>query len=371
MNSLFSAPRSRPYLVWLSLSGLLFVNACSMHTVESPTVVGDYVLEAGHPSLAAWQISEPPAGPADNAPSADRVKLGRALFFETALSSNKDRSCASCHEPALMWSDGLPTALALDNAALPRATPSLINVGYAEPIMWDGRSPSLEHQAMLPILSEREMGGDVELVLERLNSSAFYSEAFASAYAADTITSELVARALAAFQRTIISDNTDFDRWIAGDSSAMSKSAVSGFAVFLDFDKGRCAVCHDAPYFTDNSFHNIGLPTTTTEDLDVGRYALKPITAMVGAFRTPQLREISATAPYFHDGSSASLDEVIEHYNSGFEVGPHLSREMTQLNLTAEEKADLAEFLAALNSAESTRTKLMVASTENIEKDNK
>ena len=301
MTSLFSIGRSRTYLALLGLLSLCLVGACSTPNTEQPIVVGDYVLQAGHPSLAAWQISKKPQAPAENAQTANRVELGRSLFFETALSSNQDRSCGSCHDPELMWSDGLPTALDLSAKSLPRATPSLVNVAYAEPIMWDGRSPSLEHQAMLPILNEREMGGDVD----------------------------------------------------------------------LDFEKGRCAVCHDAPYFTDNSFHNIRLPSAASEELDVGRYAVKPVTAMVGAFRTPQLREISATAPYFHDGSSTTLPEVIEHYVSGFESGPHLSAEMRKLELTWKEKADLAEILTTLNSTESARENLLVASTHITEKENK
>lgn len=366
MKTLYSVRTSALYLALAGLFGLLLVGACSASTPEKPLIVGDYVLEAGHPSLASWKISEPPAQPADNMLNQNRVELGRALFFETALSSNHDRSCASCHEPAQMWSDGLPTALDLDNKPLPRATPSLINVAFAKPIMWDGRSPNLEHQAMLPLLNEREMGGDVELVLERLNASDFYTKAFAEAYATNQINSDFVSRALAAFQRTLISDDTDFDRWVAGDATAMSPSAVKGFAVFLDFEKGRCAVCHDAPYFTDNSFHNIGLPAVAGVELDIGRYAVKPINAMRGAFKTPQLREISSTAPYFHDGSSATLPDVIDHYVSGFEKGPHLSVEMKQLNLTPEEKADLTEFLSTLNSSEATREKLLVASSDTL-----
>jgi|GEM_PF-6212437 len=338
MKTLYSVRTSALYLALAGLFGLLLVGACSASTPEKPLIVGDYVLEAGHPSLASWKISEPPAQPADNMLNQNRVELGRALFFETALSSNHDRSCAS----------------------------SLINVAFAKPIMWDGRSPNLEHQAMLPLLNEREMGGDVELVLERLNASDFYTKAFAEAYATNQINSDFVSRALAAFQRTLISDDTDFDRWVAGDATAMSPSAVKGFAVFLDFEKGRCAVCHDAPYFTDNSFHNIGLPAVAGVELDIGRYAVKPINAMRGAFKTPQLREISSTAPYFHDGSSATLPDVIDHYVSGFEKGPHLSVEMKQLNLTPEEKADLTEFLSTLNSSEATREKLLVASSDTL-----
>jgi len=178
-----------------------------------------------------WKISDQPTQPADNLLDANRVELGRTLFFETALSSNKDRSCASCHEPAQMWADGLPTALDLDEQALPRATPSLINVAYAEPIMWDGRSPSLEHQALLPILNKREMGGDIELALERLNASDFYRKAFAEAYETNEITSDFVSRALASFQRTLISDNTEFDRWVALPFFSTSRKVAARYAM--------------------------------------------------------------------------------------------------------------------------------------------
>jgi len=369
MKSLTSLGRSGLSLTRIGLFGLLFVGSCTVSSTEKPLIVDDYVLEAGHPSLEPWKISEQPAQPADNLLDDNRVELGRALFFETALSTNNDRSCATCHEPEQMWSDGLPKALDVDKKALPRATPSLINVAYAAPIMWDGRSPNLEHQALLPILNKREMGGDVELVLERLTASDYYSQAFAKAYETDKITSAFVARALAAFQRTLISKNTNFDRWIAGDASAISKSAVRGFSVFLDFEKGRCAVCHDAPYFTDNSFHNIGLPSVPGEAMDMGRYEFKPVKSMKGAFKTPQLREISATAPYFHDGSSTTLEEVIEHYVSGFEKGPHLSVEMMPLKLSSQEKSDLANFLETLNSSEATRGKHIVAATDLAKKE--
>lgn len=335
-----------------ALSCAAVISACAGRTAPPVRTVGDYVLQAGHPTLAEWLIVDAPTSPANNHPTPARIELGRGLFFDSILSTNEDRSCANCHDPARMWTDGRTTALGLDDRSLPRATPSLINVGYAEPIMWDGRSPNLEHQALLPILNEREMGGDVEVVLERLNSSSYYRPKFAAAYAADEILTNHVSRALAAFQRTLVSRSTDFDRWVAGDASAMSEAEVSGFEVFVSPEKGRCAVCHAPPLFTDHSFHNIGLSSSSSGELDVGRYAVKPIAALKGAFRTPQLRELDATAPYFHDGSAATIAEAIDHYDSGFETGPHLSREMRALSLTTQDKANLASFLMSLRSSQ-------------------
>lgn len=166
------------------------------------------------------------------------------------------------------------------------------------------------------------------------------------------MTDETLAKAIASFERTVISNDTPFDRWAKGDKSAMSASAVNGFDLFMNPDKGNCAVCHSGPNFTDDGFHNIGLESYGQENPDMGRYAIKPIRILKGAFKTPTLREIGVTAPYFHDGSANTLDEVVEHYAKGGVVKTDLSPNMKALGLSETEKADIVAFLEALTSEE-------------------
>lgn len=306
-----------------------------------------YVFEAGDSSLKNWLLPDVPY-PKDNKPTAARAELGKMLFFDPRLSGDGNMSCATCHSPLFGWSDGLTTAKGFKSIVLGRASPTVTNSAYNKLQMWDGRKTSLEDQALGPMLSSAEMNVDLSMAIKFLQSNNTYVAAFEKAYPGQGIKDETLAMALASFERTVISNNSPFDRWVKGDKKAMTAQQVNGFKLFVDPDKGNCAVCHSAPNFSDSGFHNIGLASWGHENPDMGRYAIKPINLMKGAFKTPTLRDITLTAPYFHDGSAPTLKDVVDHYASGGNVKTNLSPNMKELKLSEAEKSDLVEFMKAL-----------------------
>ena len=294
-----------------------------------------------------WRLPPVPY-PADNAPTAQRVALGERLFFDPRLAKDARMSCATCHVPAHGWADGLPTAHGRNGETLPRATPSIVNAAYSTIFMWDGRSPTLESQALLPMDSPNELAVDWTDVLRYLTGDRVYREAFAAAYPGESIDRRSVGKAIASFERSIVATDTPFDRWLGGETSAMTPQQVRGFRVFTDPAKANCAACHQAPNFTDDGFHNVGLVSYQDEKTDAGRYAVRRVRANHGAFKTPSLRNVSLTAPYFHDGSAATLVDVVAHYEAGGRVKSNLSANMQPFTLTPQEREDLLAFLAAL-----------------------
>lgn len=308
----------------------------------------DYVIEAGHPSLQEWLLPEQPPHPENNAPTPERIELGKKLFFDPRLSGDGTISCATCHNPVLGWSDALPKGIGFKGSDLPRATPTIINAGYNRIQMWDGRKRSLEDQAMGPMEASLEMNMDTRRLFAWLNGNAEYRALFEKAYPGEAIDADTLSRALAAYERTIVSRNSPFDRWVKGDADAMTPQQVRGFALFVG--KAECAKCHSAPNFTDDGFHNLGLASFGEKDADLGRYGQVPLRLMKGAFKTPTLRDIERTAPYFHDGSARTLREVVEHYNKGGEVKTNLDPNMHPLNLSDQEVDDLVAFMRALTS---------------------
>ena len=305
--------------------------------------------KAGDPSLQDWLLGEVPY-PEGNKPTHARVELGKMLFFDPRLSRDSNMSCATCHSPLFGWSDGLPTAKGFKSRLLDRASPVVTNTAYNPIQMWDGRKKTLEDQAMGPMLSNAEMNMDIPKLMYWLNQNNGYKKAFKKAYPGEKINETTVSKAIASFERTIVSKNSRFDAWIAGDKKALTKSEVRGFKVFSDPNKGNCEVCHSAPNFTDNGFHNIGLISYGIENPDLGRYEQKPIKLMKGAFKTPTLRDISYSAPYFHDGSASTLEEVVDHYIKGGVIKTNLSPNMKPLKLSKKERSDLIAFLQSLNS---------------------
>ncbi len=323
----------------------LLVILASFAILCSTSNADDVVVKPGHPSLSDWLLPARPDEPEDNQANAYRVDLGKKLFFDPRISGDRNMSCATCHNPSLGWSDGLPTAIGFRGKVLDRASPTIINSGFNYLQMWDGREPSLETQALGPLKSSDEMHMDLDKLVIWLNRVPGYQKAFKQAYPSEGISKDTFAKAIASYERTIVSNNSPFDQWVKGDKKAMTKSQVKGFKIFLDPDKGNCAVCHQAPNFTDNGFHNIG-----TSKSDLGRYNEKPISINKYAFKTPTLRDISYTAPYFHNGQATTLEQVVEHYNSGAK-GPGLSPDMkTDLKLSNKDKENLVEFLKALSS---------------------
>lgn len=309
----------------------------------------NYVFEAGHPSLQKWLLPDKPPAPDDNPFSEAKAELGKMLFFDPRLSGDGNMSCASCHSPMFGWSDGQKTAKGHMGKTLKRASPVVTNSGFNHIQMWDGRSDSLEDQALGPMRSDEEMNIDMKSLLVFLNASgykAYFDKAFPDE--AESVSEQTLSRAIASFERTIISNNSPFDQWIKGDSTALTAQQVRGFKLFVDSEKGNCAVCHSAPNFTDDGFHNLGLASFDEEDSDLGRYTQRPLRLMKGAFKTPTLRDISLSAPYFHDGSAETLLDVVNHYVQGGVVKDNLSPNMKALTLSDQEKKDLMAFMESL-----------------------
>jgi cytochrome c peroxidase len=295
-----------------------------------------------------WLLPKEPPSPANNQETKERAELGKMLFFDPRLSSQRNLSCASCHNPLFGWADGLPTAKGFKGKVLGRASPTVINSGYTTIQMWDGRRASLEDQAMGPMESQDEMAMNLDSLFTWLAGNPVYKAAFDKAYPGEAIGKESTSKAIAAYERTLISDNSPFDRWVRGDKKAMSADQIRGFRLFADPGKGNCAACHQAPNFTDGGFHNVGLASYGLTNPDVGRFAIKPIASLKGAFKTPTLRDIALSAPYFHDGSAQTLMEVVEHYNKGGVTKADLAPEMKPLNLSQDEMRDIVAFMEAL-----------------------
>lgn len=282
--------------------------------------------------------------PEENPFTAEKADLGHKLFFDPRLSGADYISCASCHNPSFSWGDGLPTGFGHAMTKLGRRTPTILNTAFGELMMWDGRFETLEEQALGPMASPAEMNQQMEEIVTELSAISGYRTLFNVAFPGEGITVENIAKAIATYERTIVSGIAPFDRWVAGDETAISDAAKRGFDVFNN--KARCVSCHEGWNFTNDSFHDIGLPST-----DVGRGAvIENNVKMKHAFKTPTLRNVDRRGPYMHDGSLFTLMDVIDHYNDGFKTRDSLSDEMAKLNLTAQEKQDLVEFMLTLTS---------------------
>jgi cytochrome c peroxidase len=334
----------------------IFICACLLMSAVfvSPDLIADEfkntTFEAGHPSLQHWLLPESPPSPKDNPQSKEKIALGKALFFDPRLSGDGNMSCATCHSPMFGWSDGLPTAKGAQSMVLGRASPTVINTGYNSIQMWDGRKKSLEDQALGPMMSHEEMNMNLSKLLAFLQSNIEYSNMFKKAFPDEPIGEGSLAKALASFERTVVSRTSPFDKWVEGDENALTKQQVNGFKLFVNPTKGNCEVCHSAPNFTENGFHNIGLPSYGEENPDLGRYTERPLGMMKGAFKTPTVREAARTAPYFHDGSANTLTEVVQHYVTGGIVKTNLSPNFKPSNLSAQEIQDVVEFMKSLSS---------------------
>lgn len=299
--------------------------------------------------------------PADNPATPAKVALGRRLFEDKRLSVTGTIGCVSCHDPKLAFTDGESTGRGVSGRPLARHTPSLWNVAWSPLLMWDGRASDLEEQIRLPLTHPDEMGATFEHAVERLTPDLDYVRAFAEAFpGSPRITAEGIAKALAAYERSLVSPPTRFDQWIAGDASALTPSEVNGFTIFTG--RGRCINCHTGFAFTDHGFYDIGLPTE-----DLGRGPILHLEAADHAFKVPTLRELAWTAPYMHDGSIGTLDDIIRIYEMGGIERPTRSRDLPQnLRLTDDERNDLIAFLLSLSSDEPPKpsTEAWVGNTE-------
>jgi cytochrome c peroxidase len=278
--------------------------------------------------------------------SETKSKLGRILFFDPILSGSQVRSCASCHNPALSWGDGQARAIGEKQVRLPLRSPTLLNVAWVPKLGWDGHFRDLEAVAFGPITAGDNMNLSEKVLVERLSAIQGYRSAFDAAFGEGPITKRKIELALATYERSIVSGEAPFDRWIKGDESAIDASAKRGFDLFNG--KAHCASCHSGWAFTDSSFHDIG----TAKSDDVGRGRLFPNSIKLRhAFKTPTLRDVSRRAPYMHDGSIATLGAVIDLYDRGGIARPSRAEQIYPLGLSRQEKADLIAFLHTLNGA--------------------
>ncbi len=285
--------------------------------------------------------------PVDNPITPEKIALGKKLFFDTALSVDRSMSCATCHDPELGWGNGQKIAEGAGGVRGKRNVLSILNVGfYDKHLFWDGRVKTLEQQALIPVFEATEMGmKSEEQLLERINSDEEYKTCFAEAFD-DGVTAVNVARALATFQRTIYVKEIPYDRYLAGDKTAMSESAIRGARVFSNRRKANCASCHPAPMFTDQDPYNVGIGMDQAEP-DWGFHHTKGW-AFWGKFRSPSLRGIDQTAPYMHDGSLATLEEVVDYYDRGGISHEYTDNAITNVGLTRmseRDKKDLVTFL--------------------------
>lgn len=295
------------------------------------------------PDIAPLPTSVPT--PPTNLGYAQKVELGRQLYFDTRLSKNNSISCAFCHNPGTGFADARQFSIGAFGTAGGRQAPTVYNTGFISLQFWDGRAGSLEEQAIGPIHNPIEMAETHETVVPKIAKIPGYQKQFQAVFGGGA-SLQRIADAIAAFERTIVSQNSAFDKYMLGDHKAMDEAAVRGMTLFKG--KARCILCHNGPNFTDNQFHNLGVPQVGPLKEDLGRFAVSRLERDKGAFKTPTLRSVAETAPYMHDGVFKTLEEVIDFKNAGGGANPTLSPLMKPLSLTAEEKADLLAFLKAL-----------------------
>lgn len=296
-----------------------------------------------------------PIIPTDNPQTVEGVALGKKLFFDTILSSNGTQACASCHSPQNAFTDNTVTSAGIDGVFGTRNSMPVFNLAwnYNERFNWDGSALSLERQAEEPVENPIELHSDWDNVVTRLQNHPDYPELFRLAFKTSNITKELTTKAIAQFERTLISANSKFDNYSLGETS-LTPEELNGLNIFLREDKGDCFHCHgnpNNPLWTDNMFHNNGLDATFT-DLGLGSVTGDPNDN--GKFRSPSLRNLAFTAPYMHDGRFLTLDDVINHYSEGLQNSPTIDPLMKKVaqggvQLSDEEKADLKAFLLTLS----------------------
>jgi cytochrome c peroxidase len=282
--------------------------------------------------------------PKDNPYTPEKAALGKKLYFDTRISVSSAQSCGSCHNPSFGWGDGLAVGVGNGMQKLGRHSPTVVNAAWGDIFMWDGRLATLEEQALGPIQAAGEMNMPLDQLMKRLGSIPEYKPLFVKVFPEEGMTPKTLAKAIATYERTLVSERAPFDAWIEGDEKAIPEEAKRGFAVFNG--KARCAACHEGWNFTNDGFQDIGLPSP-----DLGRAQFVPdVIKMEHAFKTPGLREIVRRAPYMHDGSLATLEQVVEHYDHGGVDRPSRSDLMKPLGLTVQEKSDLVVFLQSLTS---------------------
>jgi cytochrome c peroxidase len=333
----------------------VFFSGCSRWLVTCFVVA----ISGLYSSLAPLDVSAqstPAAGgalppmpiPADNPQSDAKIKLGRQLYFDGRLSANGQISCATCHDPKTGWAGHDATDTGVGGRVGNRNSGTIVNSGYMKYQFWDGRAASLEEQALGPIHNPVEMGETLENVVRKLNAIPGYKRQFQDVFHSD-VTTDGIAKAIASFERTIVSGPSPYDQFLGGDKKALSSEALRGMEIFNG--KGTCVACHSGRLFSDQSFHNLGIGMHAATP-DVGREAVTKDLKDHGKFKTPGLRNAANTYPYMHDGQTSTLEAVIELHNKGGIPNSNLDPLIKPLGLTDREKEDLLAFLNALTGPE-------------------
>ncbi len=295
---------------------------------------------------------KPPLGlpplpiPADNPMTPEKVELGKMLYFDTRMSKDGTVSCATCHDPKMAWAEHTPTSTGIGHQKGARNSPTVINAAYATSQFWDGRAKTLEDQAVGPVENPIEMGHTMTAVVAQLATIPDYQARFKKVFGTG-VTKEGFAKAIAAFERTVLSGDSPYDRFVAGDQSAMNDAQKRGWETFRD----NCATCHTQPLFSNYRFFNAGVGSDKP-NADEGRMKVTGKESDRGKFRVPALRNVADTAPYFHDGSVAKLEDAVALMAVGGKNNPNLSemlKSVREANLGAKEQKDLVEFLGALS----------------------
>ncbi len=321
---------------WFSVVGILFLVGCA-ESIQPTLTDSEWTgrVPAGFPEVVY---------PEDNKPTKLRVELGRRLFYDNRLSGDGSLHCGSCHVLSAAFTDGRTTSTGLHGIAGKRNAPTLVNLAWMKRLMMEGGVPTLETQALAPLHDSTEMAASVMPLLVKLNEDLLLKELTRAAYGRDSIDAYVVTRALACFQRTLMSGDGRYDRYKQGRKDQLNEKEVRGMNLFFS-TRTHCSECHSGVFFTDMDYHNIGL---AVEYADEGKARATHLPEDIGRFKTPTLRNIQLTSPYMHDGSIASLEEVITLYNQGGHEHPNKDNRIVPLGLTEEEQADLIAFLTTL-----------------------
>lgn len=321
--------------------GLLLLAALSVGCVRDPA--GAEVRDSSpYPLVLPPGFPELPV-PADNPLTLASVELGKALFFDQRLSLGRGISCASCHLTERAFSDTVALSAGVNGGTGMRNAPTLADVAYHPLLNRDGGAPTLEQQAFVPLMEEPEMDSDPQRVVELLASDAGLQALSMRAYGRP-LDLFVLTRSLANYERTLLSGRSRYDRWARGDAQALTEAEQRGLALFQG--AAQCAACHGGFDLSDHGFHNVG--TAVGPGADPGRQRITQDPRDRGKFKTPTLRNIALTAPYMHDGSQASLEEVIAHFVGGGPDDPLKDPLVTPLGLSEQDRQDLAAFLRAL-----------------------
>jgi len=343
----------RRCVLWVPLAVLLPATIWLWQavSVQGQTAKPAIAVELGKPPKPPLGLP-PVQWPEDNPYSLAKAELGRILYFDNRLSSDKTVSCASCHAPEKAFTDGAPVSTGIGGQKGGRSAPTVINRAYSTQQFWDGRAASLEEKAIGPIANPIEMTSEKTAdaahaaVVKRLRGVPGYMRLFERAFGTKEPTIDHVAKAIATFERTVYSGNAPYDRYNDGDKKALSEAQIRGMDVF--FNKAACDICHLGFNFTDGSYVNIGIGMDKAKP-DLGLFVVSKKEEDKGAFKTPTLREVAHHSPYMHDGSIKTLEDVIEHYDKGGIKNTWLDQRMKPLKLSAQDKKDLVEFLKALS----------------------